>query len=775
MDFIDATQNNPIQANIDLDDDNDSDPEENDPEETQPLFRTSCWRSKYLANWTPVWKFKPLSTKNALTDNGLHYIFAPGEVPAGKQLPLYLKIEINDSNSKLFGADQLDSDCYVSLFAIIALGMGATEDPTKVAETEDEAQQERRKRNWPRIEDAFLEDWNKHWEPDTTVTRQELPVRKQNGSLDSLLLCDDWQTVWGEFLQTKLGAKAKVDGAGKPIRHLEIKLEKPLMVLPLTRHRDMIETRFPSPGGYLQFFQSAVEQVNQQVIDEAAINNTEIPWQLDLTQNKNILNYIPLSKDPFDLYETLIHVDDWNAYMQGLSKKGISPVRKFPRIKEVFDFSEKILVNVGAKDMRLQRKLGDQVTEVPKNEISIEEEKPEGTEISIEKDKAMEEEVPNRPFYELGLKRTDNPTDEDLSLLPARRGKAPTDEQNKKREESAYALNWCYNRYEGMTDLEVDLDWRKMDNASGKRGGEAGQQAVMGNVSASDIAGMMGWPAGRMATGLVAAEWLHLSAFSWGGFADASDENGYFTSQNVENLVFGTSETNSIMTRYEMAWQRLFRSEKEIRNNQTTDIAGTLHIACNDFSAPIIYDSQTGTKFEAKVLEEFTVDERKILGTQQLARHFKLHPNDDTSNVIPQAPPGRGAQHTRDNTTTRTQMLALANDFPFIVYSIKYTLDTAFTSLVFGSRMKNEFMFYPFRREFFHRAEYLLDDILFTQFEEKAKAHEQQMRKEMDEIIMKRSKSKRVFTLVEDMEQRLLKGQNWLSKSIAASNVQGVL
>ncbi|KAF4461822.1 hypothetical protein FALBO_11376 [Fusarium albosuccineum] len=156
MDFIDATQNNPIPANVDLDDDNDS-----DPEETQPLFRTSCWRSKYLANWTPVWKFKPLSTINAPTD-GWQYIFAPGEVPPGKQLPLYLKLELNNSNSKLFGANQLDSDCYVSLFAIIALGMGTTEDPTKVAQTEDQAQKERRKRNWPRIEDAFLEDWNEH-------------------------------------------------------------------------------------------------------------------------------------------------------------------------------------------------------------------------------------------------------------------------------------------------------------------------------------------------------------------------------------------------------------------------------------------------------------------------------------------------------------------------------------------------------------------------------------------------------------------------------------
>jgi hypothetical protein len=46
-------------------------------------------------------------------------------------------------------------------------------------------------------------------------------------------------------------------------------------------------------------------------------------------------------------------------------------------------------------------------------------------------------------------------------------------------------------------------------------------------------------------------QWLHLSAFSWGGFADVTQtEDGYSTSQNFENLVFGTSETNSVMTRY---------------------------------------------------------------------------------------------------------------------------------------------------------------------------------------------------------------------------------
>jgi hypothetical protein len=45
-------------------------------------------------------------------------------------------------------------------------------------------------------------------------------------------------------------------------------------------------------------------------------------------------------------------------------------------------------------------------------------------------------------------------------------------------------------------------------------------------------------------------QWLHISAFSYGGFLDESSENQTATSQMPENLVFGTSETNSLMTRY---------------------------------------------------------------------------------------------------------------------------------------------------------------------------------------------------------------------------------
>lgn len=45
-------------------------------------------------------------------------------------------------------------------------------------------------------------------------------------------------------------------------------------------------------------------------------------------------------------------------------------------------------------------------------------------------------------------------------------------------------------------------------------------------------------------------KWLHLCAFSWGGLIGLGTEDQGATSQVPENLVLGTSETNSLMMRY---------------------------------------------------------------------------------------------------------------------------------------------------------------------------------------------------------------------------------
>ncbi|KAK3387897.1 hypothetical protein B0H63DRAFT_542389 [Podospora didyma] len=121
---------------------------------------------------------------------------------------------------------------------------------------------------------------------------------------------------------------------------------------------------------------------------------------------------------------------------------------------------------------------------------------------------------------------------------------------------------------EGM--LVSFISAEKILAARGKRSDVIGQSAVMGS-SATEVAQMLAWsdpgvqvPAipGSTAwpgTGVYAAEWLHRSAFSYGGLANQVDVK---TSQIRENMVFGTSECNSLMTRYEKAFQDLLLLEK---------------------------------------------------------------------------------------------------------------------------------------------------------------------------------------------------------------------
>jgi hypothetical protein len=82
--------------------------------------------------------------------------------------------------------------------------------------------------------------------------------------------------------------------------------------------------------------------------------------------------------------------------------------------------------------------------------------------------------------------------------------------------------------------------------------------------SATEIATIAGWEnPGQRITGHGAwswpgeypAEWLHRSALSWGNIQDV------LYPQSSYNLIFGSSEANSLMTQYGKSWQLLFAKE----------------------------------------------------------------------------------------------------------------------------------------------------------------------------------------------------------------------
>lgn len=78
------------------------------------------------------------------------------------------------------------------------------------------------------------------------------------------------------------------------------------------------------------------------------------------------------------------------------------------------------------------------------------------------------------------------------------------------------------------------------------------------------------------------SKWLHLAAFSWGGLLalpTSENDDQHETSDVPSNLVLGTSETNSQMTRFEKPWQDLVRDETLLTGKD--GFSGTLMIVRN--------------------------------------------------------------------------------------------------------------------------------------------------------------------------------------------------
>ncbi|ENH62264.1 hypothetical protein FOC1_g10015232 [Fusarium oxysporum f. sp. cubense race 1] len=181
----------------------------------------------------------------------------------------------------------------------------------------------------------------------------------------------------------------------------------------------------------------------------------------------------------------------------------------------------------------------------------------------------------------------------------------------------------------------------------------------------------------------------------------------FSTSQNIENLVFGTSETNSLMTRYETAWQKFFLAERDL-NGTDEDITGTLNILCNDFPKPILWDTENTSNSFGTFVIEFTDKDLEFMKEEGF--HSKPYIKSRKDTLILEE--------------DKKQMLVLARDFPFIVYSIQYELPADFQSRIFpvekNEKMKCFVPFFPFRRPFYHRAEAILGDLVFKELYGKA-------------------------------------------------------
>ncbi|CZR42731.1 uncharacterized protein FPRO_10034 [Fusarium proliferatum ET1] len=631
------------------------------------------WRKVHTKGFDAIiWEFNPRTIQRP------YPFYAPCPTgPGAKRLPAYIRIEAKSKEHQSLFQDDLKKDFFVSLFALIVLG--SQQDINWSRETK-EMESESELSAWQNLEEEFLKRTN-DWKPNFMEGFPKIPVRTETGDIDTLQLSKEWQG-WHDVLPQMGILDTTSKHGGKPVRHLNISLRSPILIKPLKgRHEAMISKRFSMTPD--KFFQVLIDAIHN-TSDPDSPGPIHYPWKLQIHPEQKQEGYIMTSHDPFNLYETYIHQTDWNTYMESLEKTG-SPIRPIPRVNQkLYDLCNGIMLKVGGADIALQ--------------ASMKKESGKSHDSEDEDLKSLKEKYPKkvpRPFNNLKAK-----------------ARALAEKKREKRKKSVKALSKVYEVGCGTAILWNDLDVDKIQRAAGKRPDEAGQKEIMGGVSATEIGSAMGWDSKRLKSRVFPAEWLHLSAFSWGGISSDDDPEGFSTSQNFENLVFGTSETNSLMTRYETAWQRFFLAESELAGSGAK-ITGTLDICCNDYNSPILWDVSPGSgQFRTGVLR-FTKEDLEAMKKNGFNsnKYLSIKEKKLTDSYI------------------KEQMLVLAHDFPFIVYSIQYDLQADFHSRIFAlDNMECSVPFFPFRRPFYHRSEALLDDLVFKELYGKAKAESEVLR-----------------------------------------------
>ncbi|KAG7406378.1 hypothetical protein Forpe1208_v013962 [Fusarium oxysporum f. sp. rapae] len=240
------------------------------------------------------------------------------------------------------------------------------------------------------------------------------------------------------------------------------------------------------------------------------------------------------------------------------------------------------------------------------------------------------------------------------------------------------------------TTLVVPISCLKIQEALGQRAAKNAPGRVMGMSASVCAEAYLGWDKlpyndteksrGMMLrNGLYMAEWLHLSAFSWGGLlglprSNVSNPPQHETSDVPENLVLGTSETNSQMTRFEKAWQALVRDETILTDNP--DFSAVLKVIRNPDQIGIIPH-----------------DERKATGN---------------------------CHYVQGKTTLTEDHRKTAKEFKFVAYAVHYCIKfptgCRLLRLEAGKELSTEF--YPFLRPLYHKLEADLDRLLYDQLKE---------------------------------------------------------
>ncbi|KAL2673645.1 hypothetical protein Neosp_012088 [[Neocosmospora] mangrovei] len=268
--------------------------------------------------------------------------------------------------------------------------------------------------------------------------------------------------------------------------------------------------------------------------------------------------------------------------------------------------------------------------------------------------------------------------------------------------------------HENAVGMTVHLEAQKILDAVNKRTGEDNQKTVMGNVSAPE-ANSLDW--GKEMVIFSNAEWLHLSGFAYGGFMMTGHESGWSTSQNPHNLVFGTSETNSFMTRYEATWQSFILYEYELQKMANiVQLVDTKQKFPHKMSHILSSDGQLVIRTNVPEVD-LEYDYCDMTGARKYTR--KRFPLWDEQKAQAQRNDFKQAPGV---VLSDADMRQAAKDYFFIAHTIEYSLLYEHVShLLKRPGFQQTVYFYPFSRPLLHKLETDLDRKLLAHLYRSAK------------------------------------------------------
>ncbi|EKJ70234.1 hypothetical protein FPSE_09608 [Fusarium pseudograminearum CS3096] len=449
-----------------------------------------------------------------------------------------------------------------------------------------------------------LEDWG---------TTEEARLAQLGKIKDGFL--DIWMTATATDPESAAGYRA---------RFTSVDLGFPLFVVP---HPKKLHLQLGKPLGEVNtFFENLVYDINM----DHAHPFTELIVKAQDEVNGD--GWVKMGENPFGLFDTYIHVDHYDAYMKTLEILNAFPDEILAR-KDAHRVSK-----TSPRDIRkLENWLTANVLPMPEKNH---ENKDNYTEAQKDARSAM-----------------------DKWKLIARI--SPLKQLYFKDDDFTFESAWC-----------IDVSSKKITDASGKRIHKYQPAKIIG-MHANDFADYaLGWDPldraeellkykHRMSSGFFMAEWLHLCAFSWGGLTKIPQDGQllYRSSDIPGNLVLGTSETNSVMTRHVAL--------------PTKDSP--------DLNSPSSYPKLTVTR---------------NIRNKHVVRDVK----DEIT-----------GRYSRTTSEMSIEEKGIATKYHFLAYTISYSI-----SFPQGSKLLNmkagtslNTMFYPFLRPVYHKLEDELDQALY--------------------------------------------------------------